>query len=313
MLLQDALDLSYQWPSLTPGLLCGFDKLDLYLGGLQRAQLHMLYGPEGIGASSLMMNMVLQVARHAGVLYFTSDDQQLISSQMLCAYGSFARDRLDRGLITRKELNATRETMGRWLRYPVSIENFGELSPEHILESIPFRLNDTRLMGGNVGLVVLDIGNQAAQWSNECFARLRQMAEELAVAVLVHVSLPVSALPAEVIDDGMNAMPGVMWLLPHLTTIEGEMSELPNSAQADVVMLMHWSLDPKTGAAYPERRIMQVVRRSDRFHMGISLWHDPASGAFEEDEVGLCWGSFPRSCDACDWINGNEDSDFEFN
>jgi hypothetical protein len=109
----------------------------------------------------------------------------------------------------------------------------------------------------------------------------------------------------------MQSMPGAMWLVPNITAFDGRMPELPHSSLGDVVMLMHWTLDHKTGAAYPERRIMQVVRLHYRFQLGISLWHDPSTGAYEEDETGLCWGSFPKHCDTCDWVTGEDIWDYD--
>jgi len=253
--------------------------------------------------------MLIEVGVHAGVLYLTADDPQLILLKLQCLFGGIKIDRMERGLVTRAELEATRETMGRWLRYPVWIDNQVDMTPTLVLDHIATSVIDAHKREDGIGLVVIDLGKHADVWDTECLTALRQLAQVHSVAVLVHLALPAVGLPAEVPDDAMLRMPGVMWLEPHITAIDGDMTELPYSEVANVVMLMHWSLNPKTGAAYSERRKLQVVRRSDQLQLGISLWHDPETGGIQEDDGGLGLGSFPSKQEPFDW---NEDDIWDY-
>gem|GEM_PF-6253749 len=288
MLLQDRIEMSYQWPENPPGIECGLDMIDLYLGGLQRGQLHLLCAPEGISATSLLLSLSLHATRQAGVLFVTAGTASAICSRLVDNYAGIE----DREMATPTELQNAMNGLGRWMRYPFRVLENEQDSAMDLVLMLQAELYRNRADESPLGLVVVDLsegdGSKVSLGRDELTV-LHQIAREADVAILALSQLPAIEFPVTVskvqLDDeleGVFAYQAEPWWHHTDAMIPGAPEGIEQVL--DILMLLQWSVDQRSGAPHEDRRILQVLRQRDRYHHFIQLHHSPASGEYWEDE-----------------------------
>lgn len=296
MLLQDRFKLSYRWPENPPGIECGLDMIDLYLGGLQRGQLHLLCAPEGIGAPSLLLGLSLHAVRQAGVLFVTAGTATAVCSRLVDNFAGIE----DRKVVTPTEQQEALDCLGRWMRYPFRVLENEQDSAMDLVLILQAELSRNRTDDKPLGLVVLDVfegdGSKVSLGRDEQTV-LHQIAREADVAILALSQLPAVEFPVTVskvqLDDELDGVFSYQtepWWHHTDAVIPGAPDGIEQAA--DVLMILQWSIDQRTGAPHEDRRILQVIRRRDKGHVLLHLHHNPATGEFFEDEEHQYMSSF---------------------
>ena len=186
----DKLNYLAQRPGELPGISCGFDELDNYLGGLQAANLIIVASNAGVGKTSVALNIAVAAAKRskkAAAFFSLEMSNEQLGLRLLSSEARLSNKELLTGSIKQTEWEQLATASGNLSRLPLY---FDDNPAQNVLE---MKAKCRRIQ--NLGLVVIDYlqliqNNPGARAENRVTEvgyisrALKIMAKELNVPVI---------------------------------------------------------------------------------------------------------------------------------